>query len=68
LGIGVTGVPSFPRDGSTFLVLSTGDAVLGDQADRPGVFPSVDDNGGPDRTRGDTALDDTVIQTGFKSR
>ena len=31
----------------------------------PGVFPSVDDNGGPDRTRGDTALDDTTIQTGF---
>ena len=65
VGIGMTGVPGFPRDGNTFLVLSTGDAVLGDQADRSGVFPSVDDSGGPDRTRGDTALDDTVIQTGF---
>ena len=61
----MTGVPGFPRDGNTFLVLSTGDATLGDQADQPGAFPSVDDKGGPDRTRGDTALDDTVIQTGF---
>lgn len=65
VGLGMTGLPGFPRDGNTFLVLSTGDAVLGDQPDRPGVFPSVDDKGGPDRTRGDTALDDTVIQTGF---
>ena len=65
VGIGTTAVPGFPRDGSTYLVLSTGDAVLGDQPDRPGAFPSVDDNGGPDRTRGDTALDDTTIQTGF---
>jgi hypothetical protein len=61
----MTGLPGFPRDGNTFLVLSTGDATLGDLADRPGAFPSVDDQGGPDRTRGDTALDDTVIQTGF---
>ena len=37
-----------------------------DQPDRPGAFPSVDDNGGPDRTRGDTALDDTVIQIGLQ--
>ncbi len=65
VGIGMTGLPGFPRDGNTFLVLSTGDATLGDLADRPGAFPSVDDKGGPDRTRGDTALDDTVIQTGF---
>ena len=65
VGIGTTAVPGFPRDGSTYLALSTGDASLGDQPDRPGVFPSVDDNGGPDRTRGDTALDDTTIQTGF---
>src|SRR3954467_5792769 len=46
VGIGGSGPPGFPRDGNTFLVLSTGDATLGDQLDRPGVFPSVDDGGG----------------------
>ena len=40
---------AFPRDGATFLVLSTGDATQADQPDQPGLFPSVDDGGGPIR-------------------
>jgi hypothetical protein len=65
VGIGTTGVPGFPRDGTTYLVVSTGDATQGDRPDQAGVFPSVDDGGQPVRDRGDTALDATIIQTGF---
>jgi hypothetical protein len=65
VGIAGSGVPGFPRDGKTFLVVSTGDATQGDQPDQPGVFPSVDDGGQPVRDRGDTALDATIVQTGF---
>jgi hypothetical protein len=55
----------FPRDGSTYLVLSTGNAALADQPDQAGTYPSVDDLGGQIRDRGAGALDVTVMQVTF---
>jgi hypothetical protein len=40
-----TPLPAFPRDGLTFLVLSTGDAAQADRPDQLDPFPSVDDAG-----------------------
>jgi hypothetical protein len=56
---------AFPRDGLTFLVLSTGDAVQADQPDQSGAFPSVDDLGQPFRGRGANAFDTTVLGIPF---
>jgi hypothetical protein len=60
-------LPSFPRQGTNFLVLSTGDALQADQPDQEGTFPSVDNGGdlvtSPDR--GNTARDVTTFQVGF---
>jgi hypothetical protein len=52
----------FPRDGTTYLVLSTGNATI---ADQPSANPSVDDLGGPVRDRGAGAFDVTVLQIVF---
>jgi hypothetical protein len=54
--------PPFPRDGGSFLVLSTGDATLADQPDQSGVYPNIDDGGGQIRDRGAGALDVTALQ------
>ena len=55
----------FPRDGSTYLVLSTGNATIADQPDQAGTYPSVDDLGGQIRDRGAGALDVSVMQVIF---
>jgi hypothetical protein len=67
IGIADSGSPRapFPRDGSTYLVLSTGNATLADQPDQAGTYPSVDDLGGQIRGRGAGALDVTVMQVIF---
>jgi hypothetical protein len=65
IGNAASNLPGFPRDGTTFLVLSTGDATRADQPDQPGPFPSVDDGGGLVRDRGDSAVDVTVLQIPF---
>ena len=38
-GDAASGLVPFPRDGTAFLVLSTGDATAADQPDQPGVVP-----------------------------
>lgn len=48
---------SFPTHGSTFGVLSSGDA---ENVDEPGTFTSVSNNGG--NIRGDTDLDVTIMK------
>jgi hypothetical protein len=60
-------LPPFPLDGSNFLVLSTGDADLADDADRLGLFPSQDDIGGAVGGRGTMARDVTVVQIPFST-
>jgi hypothetical protein len=55
----------FPRDGSTYLVLSTGNATVADQPDQSGTYPSFDDGNGPVRDRGAGAFDVTVLQITF---
>jgi hypothetical protein len=57
--------PPFPRDGSTYLVLSTATRRIADQPDQAGTYPSVDDLGGQVRDRGAGALDVTVMQVIF---
>ncbi len=62
-----SGLPSFPRNGTTFLVLSTGDALQADQPDQGGDFPSVGYGGGEVETppRGPGAQDVTTFQATF---
>jgi hypothetical protein len=64
LGVGTTPVAPFPRVGSTFAVLTTGEAT---QADVPGGSDSADDGGGPVTSpdRGNTALDVSTLQIPF---
>ena len=64
LGVGTTGVAPFPRAGSTFAVLTTGDAT---QADVVGGNNSSDDGGGlvTSPNRGNTALDVSTLQIPF---
>jgi hypothetical protein len=45
VGDALSGLTPFPRDGSSYFVLSTGDATRADQPDQPGTFPSFDDAG-----------------------
>jgi hypothetical protein len=66
VGDAASGLAGFPRDGATFLVLSTGDATGGDQPDQPGTFPSVDDGQSqPIRLGGDSAFDVSELQINF---
>ncbi len=62
-----TALPGFPRDGKTFLILSTGDATAADDPDQAVPFPNFDDGGGLIRDRGDTALDVTAMQINYAS-
>jgi len=64
VGVADSVIFPFPRVGTTFLVLSTGDATLGDQPD-PETFASVSDGGATVAGRGDTARDVTVLQIPF---
>ena len=57
----------FPRDGTSYLVLSTGDATQADQADQPGAFPSFDYLGATPRSRGDSAFDVSSFDLTFNS-
>jgi hypothetical protein len=59
-----TPLPAFPRDGLTFLVLSTGNAEAADRPDQLDPFPSVDDGGRPVRVRLQ-GLDTTVLRIPF---
>jgi hypothetical protein len=59
-----TPLPAFPRDGLTFLVLSTGNAEDADRPDQLDPFPSVDDGGRPLRVRLQ-GLDTTVLRIPF---
>jgi hypothetical protein len=67
VGDALSGLTPFPRDGSSYLVLSTGDATQADQPDQPGTFPSFDDNGGTPRSRGDSAFDVSTFDLTFGS-
>jgi hypothetical protein len=69
VGIGDTlGAPApFPRNGTTYVVLSTGDATKADQPDQPGTFPSFDDGGATPRSRGDSAFDVSQFDLTFGS-
>jgi hypothetical protein len=63
-----SGLAGFPRNGTTFLILSTGDATRADQPDQPGTFPSVDDGQGqPIRGKGDSAFDVNELQIVFNA-
>ncbi len=63
-----SGLPGFPRNGTTFLVLSTGDATRANQPDQPGTFPSVDDGQDkPIRQGGDSGFDVSELQIVFNS-
>jgi len=64
---GASGLTPFPRDGTNFLVLSTGDAMQADDPDQPRAFPSTDDIGSVFPDRGAAALDATVLQIPFDS-
>jgi hypothetical protein len=58
--------PAFPRDGTAYLLLSTGDADQADDADQAGVpFPSSNDIGGAVPGRGTSAFDVTAVQLPF---
>jgi hypothetical protein len=60
-----SGLPGFPRNGTTFLILSTGDAT---RANQPGAFPSVDDGQDqPIRQGGDSGFDISELQVNFNS-
>jgi hypothetical protein len=69
VGVGDTlsGLTPFPRNGPSYLVLSTGDATQADQPDQPGTFPSFDDNGATPRSRGDSAFDVSTFDLTFSS-
>jgi hypothetical protein len=63
-----SGLAGFPRNGTTFLILSTGDATRADQPDQPGTFPSVDNGQGqPIRGKGDSAFDVSELQIVFNA-
>ena len=63
-----SGLPGFPRDGTTFLILSTGDATRANQPDQPGTFPSIDDGQDkPIRQGGDSGFDISELQIVFNS-
>jgi hypothetical protein len=63
-----SGLAGFPREGSTFLILSTGDATRADQPDQAGAFPSVDDGQDqPIRQGGASAFDISELQINFVS-
>jgi hypothetical protein len=63
-----SGLPGFPRNGTTFLILSTGDATLADRPDQPGTFPSVGDGQDqPIRQGGDSGFDISELQIDFNS-
>ena len=63
-----SGLPGFPRNGTTFLILSTGDATRADRPDQPGTFPSVDDGQDqPIRQGGDSGFDIGELQINFNS-
>jgi hypothetical protein len=63
----LSGLTPFPRNGASYLVLSTGDATRADQPDQPGTFPSVDDGGSTPRSRGDSAFDVSILELSFGS-
>jgi hypothetical protein len=63
----MSGLVPFPRDGTSYLVLSTGDATQADQADQPGAFPSFDYLGATPRSRGDSAFDVSSFDLTFNS-
>jgi hypothetical protein len=66
VGDAASGLAGFPRNGATFLVLSTGDATLADQPDQPGTFPSVNDGQSqPLRSYGDSAFDVSELQINY---
>jgi hypothetical protein len=68
VGDAASGLAGFPRDGATFLVLSTGDSTLADQPDQPGTYPSVNDGQSqPIRLGGDSAFDVSELQINFNA-
>jgi hypothetical protein len=67
VGDALSGLTPFPRDGSSYLVLSTGDGTRADQPDQPGTFPSFDDAGPTPRSRGDSAFDVSIFELSFNS-
>jgi hypothetical protein len=67
VGDASSGLTPFPRDGSSYLVLSTGDATQADKPDQPGTFPSFDDAGPTPRSRGDSAFDVSIFELTFGS-
>jgi hypothetical protein len=68
VGDTASGLAGFPRNGTTFLILSTGDATRADQPDQPGTFPSVNDGQDtPIRQGGDSAFDISELQINFNA-